>query len=97
NQFPTVQGSGLFIDQPSGDVAPVGLEAHTLYAGLYVTDTLDLTSRLSVTAGARYNFANISLTDELGDDPRLNSNNTFTHFNPIIGATYKITHNLTRY
>jgi hypothetical protein len=25
NQFPTVQGFGLFIDQPSGDVAPVGL------------------------------------------------------------------------
>ena len=27
NQFPTVQGFGLFIDQPSGDVAPVGLGA----------------------------------------------------------------------
>jgi iron complex outermembrane receptor protein len=34
NQFPTVQGSGLFIDQPSGDVAPVGLGATTLYTGL---------------------------------------------------------------
>src|SRR5262249_21622817 len=97
SQFPTVQGSGIFINQPSGDVAPVGLGAHTLYAGLYVTDALDLTSRLSVTAGARYNFANISLTDELGDDPGLNSNNTFTHFNPMIGATYKITPNLTLY
>src|SRR6516225_1160054 len=32
-QFPTVQGFGLFIDQPSGDVAPVGLGAHTLYSG----------------------------------------------------------------
>src|SRR6516165_2652183 len=27
NQFPFVNGSGLFIDQPSGDVAPVGLGA----------------------------------------------------------------------
>ena len=33
NQFPVVQGVGLFIDQPSGDVAPVGLGATTLYSG----------------------------------------------------------------
>jgi len=97
NQFPTVQGFGLFIDQPSGDVAPVGLAAQTLYTGLYVTDTLDLTSRFSVTAGARYNFAQVKLSDELGNDSALNSNNTYTHFNPMIGATYKITPNLTLY
>lgn len=49
NQFPFTQGTGLFINQPSGDVAPVGLGATTLYTGLYATDTLDVTSRLSVT------------------------------------------------
>jgi iron complex outermembrane recepter protein len=97
NQFPTVQGSGLFIDQPSGDVAPVGLGATTLYTGLYATDTFDVTSRLSVTAGARYNFAQINLNDELGNNSALNGNNTYTHFNPMIGATYKITPNLTLY
>ena len=97
NQFPFVQGTGLFIDQPSGDNAPVGLGAHTLYMGIYTTDTLDLTPRLSVTGGARYNFANVILTDELGNNSALNSNNTFTHFNPMIGATYKITPNLTLY
>ena len=48
NQFPVVQGFGLFIDQPSGDVAPVGLGANTLYTGLYATDTFDVTSRLSI-------------------------------------------------
>jgi iron complex outermembrane receptor protein len=31
NQFPFIQGTGLFINQPSGDVAPVGLGATTLY------------------------------------------------------------------
>ena len=94
---PTVQGTGLFIDQPSGDNAPVGLGAQTLYAGLYATDTLDLTSRLSVTAGARFNFAQISLLDELGDDPLLTGNHTYSHFNPSIGATYKITPNVTAF
>ena len=69
NQFPIVQGFGLFIDQPSGDVAPVGLGATTLYTGLYATDTLRRHARgLSLTAGARFNFAQITLTDELGND-----------------------------
>jgi opacity protein-like surface antigen len=101
NQFPSVQGFGLFIDQPSsagtGGVAPVGLGATTLYTGLYATDTLDLTSRLSVTAGARYNIAQINLTDELGNDSELNGKDSFAHFNPMMGATYKITPNLTLY
>ena len=97
NQFPTVQGFGLFIDQPSGDVAPVGLGATTLYTGLYATDTFDVTPRLSITAGGRFNFAQINLTDELGNDPALNGNHTYTHFNPMIGGTYKLTPNLTLY
>jgi iron complex outermembrane recepter protein len=97
NQYPFVQGVGLFINQPSGDVAPVGLGATTLYAGLYATDTLDVTSRLAVTAGARFNFAQINLTDELGNDALLNGSHDYAHFNPMIGATYKITPNLTAY
>jgi iron complex outermembrane recepter protein len=97
NQFPTVQGFGFFINQPSGDVAPVGLGATTLYTGLYATDTFDVTSRLSITAGGRFNFAQINLTDVLGNDPGLAGNHTYTHFNPMIGATYKLTPNLTFY
>jgi iron complex outermembrane recepter protein len=97
NQFPTVQGFGLFIDQPSGDVAPVGLGAATLYTGLYATDTFDVTSRLSITAGGRLNFAQINLTDDLGNDPGLTGNHNYTHFNPMVGGTYKLTPNLTVY
>jgi iron complex outermembrane recepter protein len=97
NQFPFVVGSGLFIDQPSGDVAPVGLGAQTLYTGLYATDTFDVTNRLALTAGARFNVAQITLTDELGNDPLLNGSNDYSHFNPMAGATYKLTPNLTVY
>ena len=97
NQFPFVQGSGLFIDQPSGDVAPVGLGATTLYTGLYSTDTFDVTPRLSVTAGGRFNFAQITLQDELGNDPLLNGNHEYSRFNPTAGATYKLTPNVTLY
>jgi iron complex outermembrane recepter protein len=97
NQFPFVQGSGLFIDQPLGDVAPVGLGATTLYTGLYATDTFDVTSRLAITAGARLNFAQIDLTDQLGNDALLNGDHSYLHFNPMVGATYKVTPNVTLY
>jgi iron complex outermembrane recepter protein len=101
DQFPVVYGSGIFIDQPSspgvGGVAPVGLEAQTLYTGLYATDTLDITRRLSLTAGGRLNVAQITLADELGNDAELNGNDSYAHFNPTIGAAYKITPNLTLY
>jgi iron complex outermembrane recepter protein len=97
NQFPFVQGSGLFIDQPSGDVAPVGLGATTLYSGLYATDTFDVTNRLALTTGARFNFAQITLTDELGNDALLNGSHDYSHFNPMAGATFKLTPNVTVY
>jgi iron complex outermembrane receptor protein len=97
NTFPVVVGSGLFIDQPSGDVAPVGLGAQTLYSGLYATDTFDVTKRLALTGGARFNVAQIDLTDELGNNPQLNGSHDYSHFNPMAGATYKLTPNLTAY
>ena len=97
NNFPFVFGSGLYIDQPSGDVAPVRLGADTLYTGIYATDTFDVTSRLSLTLGGRYNVAQIDLQDELGNDPGLNGSHNYSRFNPSIGATYKLTSNLTAY
>jgi iron complex outermembrane recepter protein len=97
DQFPVVNGTGLYIDQPSGDVAPVRLGSNTLYTGFYTTDTFDITPRLSVTAGGRYNIAQIGLTDEIGNDPGLNGNHLYSRFNPTAGATYKVTPNVTVY
>jgi iron complex outermembrane recepter protein len=98
-----VSGLGIVIDQSlnpnldAGDVevTPVDLLVHTLYYGLYFMNTLDLTERLAVTVGGRYNFANIRLEDQLGD--ALNGDHTFQRFNPLIGATYKLTPGLTAY
>jgi iron complex outermembrane receptor protein len=97
DQFPVVSGTGLYIDQPSGDVAPVRLGANTLYTGFYSTDIFDITPRLAFTAGGRYNIAQIGLTDEIGNDPGLNGNHLYTRFNPTAGATYKVTPNVTVY
>ena len=91
----TVAGLGTIIDEPGGDDAPVSLRTTNAYYGVYALDAFDVTDRLTVTAGGRYNLANISLNDRLGT--ALNGNNTYTHFNPLLGATYKLTPDITIY
>jgi iron complex outermembrane receptor protein len=92
-----VQGTGIFIDQPLDDIQPPNLLAINTYLGIYATDTFDLTSQLSLTAGGRYNLAQIRLQDQSGLNPLLNGNDQYTRFNPVIGFTYKVTPNLTAY
>ena len=94
----TVLPSKLFIDTPEGTdfaATPVNLNANNKYYGLYVTDTFDVTSLLSVTASGRYNVAKIDLTDQLGT--ALSGNSRFMHFNPALGATYQLTPAITAY
>jgi iron complex outermembrane receptor protein len=97
DQFPFVNGTGVYINQPAGDVAPVGLLSRTLYAGVYFTDTVDLSSWMSVTVGGRYNDASISLLDTIGNNPDLTSFHNYNRFNPVVGATFKVTPNVTAY
>jgi iron complex outermembrane receptor protein len=90
-----VTGTGVIVNQPDGLVAPVNVITRNTYTGLYVTDTFDITRQLSLTAGGRLNVANIQLDDQLGT--ALNGTNNFQRFNPVIGATYKITPQITTY
>jgi iron complex outermembrane receptor protein len=92
-----VTGQDIFINQPLADITPVNLRALNTYTGFFATDTFDVTSRLSITAGARFNIAQINLMDETGADPLLNSSSRYMRLNPTFGATYKITPNLTVY
>jgi iron complex outermembrane recepter protein len=92
-----ITGTGVFIDQPAAGLTPVSLHATNTYTGVYATDTFDVTSRLSVTAGGRFNLAQINLEDQTGTNALLNSTNQYQRFNPVIGATYKITPNVTAY
>jgi outer membrane receptor protein involved in Fe transport len=92
-----VNGSGIFLGQSGSptSIGPVDLRATNQYTGLYALDTFDVTQAFSITAGGRYNVANIDLQDQLGT--ALNGSDTYTRFNPIIGGTYKITPGLTAY
>ena len=90
--------SGFFVATPEGTdfpAAPVDLDSNNKYYGLYLTDTFDLTARLSITASGRYNIAKIDLSDQLGS--ALSGDNRFTHFNPALGATLRLAAGATAY
>src|SRR5882724_1150993 len=92
-----VSGSGIFLGQ-SGDpvsIGPVALRTTNQYSGLYALDTFDVSNAFSITGGGRFNYARITLEDQIGS--ALNGNETFNRFNPIVGGTYKIVPGLTAY
>jgi iron complex outermembrane receptor protein len=94
----TVLPSGLFVSTPEGtdfSATPVDLNANNKYYGFYLTDTFDATSKFSVTASGRYNIAKVNLTDQIST--ALTGDNRFTHFDPAIGATYKVLPSMTAY
>jgi iron complex outermembrane recepter protein len=95
---PAIPGNGAIIHTLGGfGYGPVSTDTRNIYYGLYVLNTFDVDERLSATAGARLNIASIGISDMLGTSPDLNSNQTFSHFNPVGGLTYKLTPTLTGY
>ena len=95
---PFIPGSGDIIHTLGGfGYAPVSTNTRSIYYGLYTLNTFDVDERLSATAGARLNIASIGISDTIGTGPDLNSNENFTHFNPVTGFTYKLTPSLTGY
>jgi iron complex outermembrane receptor protein len=95
---PAIPGDGQII-HTLGNIGfvPVNLDAQNTYLGLFATDTFDITPKLSVTAGGRLNVAKLKMVDLTGAAPDLNNDLTYTRFNPLVGATYKIVDGLTAY
>ncbi|POR40650.1 TonB-dependent receptor [Methylobacterium sp. V23] len=70
-------------------IAPSNVTGSNLYMGLYALDTFDVTDALSLTAGARLNFARIATQDQTGFSPDVTGTHYFTKVNPVVGATYR--------
>jgi iron complex outermembrane receptor protein len=93
-----VNPSNLIVDTPESSpfgANPVNLKGLNRNFGAFFTDTFDVTPALSVTASGRYNGAAVDVQDLRGT--ALTGDNRFTHFNPAIGATYKLLPTLTAY
>jgi outer membrane receptor protein involved in Fe transport len=83
----------------SDDVTPRNLTTTNDYFGAYFTNTTDLTDRLALTVGGRFNYARIEIKDNTGNEEleALNGTNTYTRFNPTAGLTYKLLPGLSVY
>ena len=84
-----VDGSGIFLSGPD-EIAPRNLTSENTYWGLYFSDALEVTDRLTLTVGGRYNHATIKLQDLTGLFDELNVTNKYDRFNPMAGASYKL-------
>ena len=67
------------------------------YLGLFVADTLNLTSRWTLTVSGRYNHAQVRIEDRTGNAPLLNGESDYARFNPAIGINFNPTEQLTAY
>lgn len=88
-------GPGIVLDQPDGSIAPVRVGVTNAYYGLFATDTLDVTDRLSLQIAGRFNSAQIDLGDKIGT--ALDGTHTYNRFNPSAGLTYKVLPGLSLY
>jgi iron complex outermembrane recepter protein len=91
---------GYILDEPG--TVPVGVVIRNAYYGAYITDTLNLTSKLSLTASGRFNIANIVLHDQDPPNPNapgggLTGRHYYQHFNPAFGAAYEVISSLMIY
>jgi len=86
--------SGIFV---GGAENLTKLASDNMYFGAYFSDTLSLTDDLSVTAAGRYNIATAKISDRSGISPDLNGDHEFIRFNPALGATYKLTDDVSTY
>jgi outer membrane receptor protein involved in Fe transport len=85
-------GTGTFLDAAATDIRTA-----TESWGVYFTNTLDVTDRLSVTLSGRYNNTAVDLADQSGDRPELNGEHDYGRFNPAAGAAFSIMEDLNVY
>src|SRR5262249_56249914 len=79
-----VPGTGQIIHTAANlGFSPVSLDAQNTYYGLYANETFDVTTRLSLTAGARYNPPNSVPAALLGPRPDINGNFTISRLNTV--------------
>ena len=86
-----------------GTVALAGLrlatdsDSTTRHLGAFVSDSLDLDARWTLTLAGRFNRADVRVADRSGSAPELNGSHRFTRFNPAIGLSFNPVSTLTTY
>ena len=82
-------GVGTFVDG-----AATNIDTETETFSFYFLNALDVTDKLTLTFGGRYNDTDVTLRDQSGERPELNGDHNFSRFNPSVGLTYDATEDL---
>jgi outer membrane receptor protein involved in Fe transport len=83
-------GTGEFV--PGTDVG-----TRNRYLGVFVADTLALSTAWTLTLSGRFNHARIDVADRSGTQPGLDSTSDFSRFNPAVGINFNPSAALTTY
>ncbi len=83
-------GTGAFQTDTDAD-------SSTRHLGAFVSDSLDLDERWTLTLAGRLNRADVRIEDRSGTAPELNGTHRFTRFNPAIGLNFNPSRALTLY
>ena len=75
-------GSGLFDEDAS-----ILLRTRAVTGSGFLSETWSVTSRMSLSGAARFNWTSVALRDQLGD--ALNGDHQFARVNPAVGVTYQ--------
>jgi len=78
----------VVLDQPDVGVNPVKVGNTNQYYGVFAQDIFTVVPGLDLSVAGRYNYAQVNLSDKLGGP--VNGQNSFAHFNPSAGLTYKV-------
>ncbi|HEX2138622.1 MAG TPA: TonB-dependent receptor [Woeseiaceae bacterium] len=78
-------GTGAFLDAAATSVSAV---TETLSG--FLTGTLDVDERLTVSLSGRFNTTRVSLDDRSGERPELEGRHAFRRLNPALGMTYQL-------
>ena len=93
-----VTGSGITLG--GDDFYGRDIDTTSDYFGVFFSNTTDLTERLALTLGGRYNYARLELDNNFvppGEPDNLTGTHTFTRFNPNAGLTYQLAPGLTAF
>lgn len=85
-------GTGTFVDD-----AATSIDTETRTWSLYLTDTIDVSERWSITLSGRFNHTETLLEDQSGEHPELNGKHEFIRFNPALGLTWRLNGELSLY
>jgi outer membrane receptor protein involved in Fe transport len=81
----------------SGFARDTNAETRNSTWGLFFSDSLKLDEAWTLTTAGRYNRARVKIEDRSGADPLLNSEHSYSRFNPAAGVNFSPSPRLTAY